>query len=99
MGKKRYCDCGKPAKWLYMPGYRDDDNDFSCDDCVPRGCSCNNRSLINHYENGPTEEDGIEGKNWKWISDNEWTSIDEKGREYPCVEFEYDTDEDNFSDL
>ena len=99
MGKK-YCDCGKPAKWLYMPGFLKSDNDFVCDDCVPRGCSCVSHHMSNHYENGPTEDDGIEGKDWKWLEkDVEWTPIDDKGREYPCCEFEYDTDEDNFSDL
>jgi hypothetical protein len=97
---KRYCDCGKPAKWVYMPGFLDSDNDFSCDDCVSRGCSCNNYHLMNDYENAPTEEDGVEGKDWKWLEkDVEWTPLDNKGREYPCVEFGYDTDEDNFSDL
>lgn len=28
--------CGKKAQWMYMPN-----SNFYCDDCVPRGCSCN----------------------------------------------------------
>lgn len=36
------CDCGKEAVWLYMPSYEGTQrNDFYCDDCVARGCSCN----------------------------------------------------------
>ena len=93
---KYKCDCGKLATWVYMPSYRDSDNDFSCDDCVPRGCSCNNRHTGNDGEKLPEEEDGIEGKDWKWVEkDIEWTQIDEQGREYPCCEYDYD--EDNFS--
>ena len=44
------------------------------------------------------EEDGVEGVDWKWVNEEKttWASIDEKGRYYPCCEFEYDTEEDNF---
>ena len=52
---KYKCDCGKLATWVYMPSYRDSDNDFSCDDCVPRGCSCNNRHTGNDGEKLPEE--------------------------------------------
>lgn len=37
--KIRCCKCGKIAVWAYMPG--DGDDHYYCDDCVPRGCSCN----------------------------------------------------------
>jgi len=95
MGKIKKCDCGKGAKWLYMPGFSDDSNPFVCDDCVARGCSCNYRSP-KHLN----IEDGIEGKDWKWVvKDDYWTSLDSEGREWPCAEFEYDTDEDNFKTL
>ena len=83
---KEKCKCGKKATWIYMPGGGDD---FKCDDCVSRGCSCN----YHHegYEGLPTEEDGVEGVDWKWVLKNEiWVVLDEKGREYPCVEFEYE---------
>jgi hypothetical protein len=44
-----YCNCGKKGTWLYMPSYEGPQrNDYYCDDCVPRGCSCN------------AEEDGIQ---------------------------------------
>lgn len=38
---KEKCECGKNAVWFYMPGFIDGGNPFYCDDCVHRGCSCN----------------------------------------------------------
>lgn len=40
--KKCSC-CDKTATWIYMPS--GDGKRWYCDDCVPRGCSCNLRSL------------------------------------------------------
>jgi len=95
--KPKYCKCGQGAKWIYMPS--SDTYPYYCDDCVPRGCSCNNRHLRDD-ELEPTEEDGIEGKDWKWITKGvEWTKLDDKGREWPCVEFDYDDEENNFGAL
>ena len=35
--KEEICDkCHNKAVWFYMPG-----TEKYCDDCVPRGCSCN----------------------------------------------------------
>lgn len=78
-------NCDQPAVWFYMPG-----DSCYCDDCVPRGCSCNDYSTLD--EIGPTEEDGEEGKDWIWTNSDKttWTTIDEKGRQYPCVEFFYE---------
>lgn len=93
---KEKCDCGNYAVWMYSPGYSGGGNNYSCDDCVPRGCSCNNRRLYQD-EYAPEEEDGVEGVDWKWlVKDKEWTTIDEKGREWPCAEYWYD--ENNFED-
>jgi hypothetical protein len=35
------CGCGKEVQeyWMYMPGEEDESY---CENCVPRGCSCNN---------------------------------------------------------
>lgn len=98
MGKKQLCSCGKPAEWCYDPGYSSGDSPFSCDDCVSRGCSCNNRHIGNKGEYLPDlSEDGVEGVNWKWIQPGiEWTYIDEQGREYPCCEYSWD--ENHFED-
>lgn len=94
---KYKCDCQKEAQWYYMPSsdvYKD--NRYYCDDCVSSvnniGCSCNWR----HIDiKAPSEEqeipDGIENKDWKWVTgyDNTWQYIDEKGRPYPCCEYDY----------
>jgi hypothetical protein len=39
---KKCLKCGKKAVWFYLPS----DSVQYCDDCVPRGCSCND----NEYE-------------------------------------------------
>jgi len=42
------CNSNKLATWIYMPGYSNSikyEEDCHCDDCVPRGCSCNNEIL------------------------------------------------------
>ena len=49
------------------------------------------------------ESEGVEGKDWRWVvneaneymgeitkEDGYWISLDERGRPYPCVEYEYD---------
>lgn len=92
--KKELCDCGKLAVWLYMPGFSSGDSPFFCDDCVPRGCSCNHHYVsVDAYippldsPELPTEEDHP----IKWIEDDKvWCHVDEQGREYPCCEYEYD---------
>jgi hypothetical protein len=61
---------------------------FFCDDCVHRGCTCNYRYInLNEYDRLPTDED----KPYKWIEEGKvWTTVDEKNREWPCVEYEYE---------
>lgn len=73
------------AVWIYMPGYSGNHNPFHCDDCVPRGCTCNWRYVkdISNLEplefniiDGPTDED----KPWKWVvqdADAEYGEIKE----------------------
>lgn len=97
-------DCNNIAKWLYMPGYSDGGSPFSCDEHVPRGCSCNINSVKEEYRNLPDENE-IEGVDWEWIKVGDesvgfdvtkekvyWRHIDEKGRPYPCCEY---TSEEN----
>lgn len=48
MSKKHICiECGNLAVWYYLPGdsLNKEENDYFCDECVPRGCSCNNESI------------------------------------------------------
>lgn len=95
-GLYELCDCNKMAVWCYMPGYSSKKNPYFCDDCVPRGCSCNHTYIDkNNYsppldsDSNPPEDESI----WKWIKEGEaWTYIDEIGREYPCVEYYYDNE-------
>ena len=88
------CDCGKLATWTYMPS-NIMAHPFWCDDCVNRGCSCNHNHVGSSYDFQDGEpdlsEDGVEGVNWKWIKKGKiWATIDEKGREWPCCEFDYE---------
>ena len=79
-----------------MPGFCDDCvNPYCCDECVPRGCSCNHYYMSEEEPILPNlEEDGVEGVDWKWVDEEKthWTHIDEKGREYPCCEWMHDPD-------
>lgn len=84
---KELCDCGKIAVWCYMPGFSSGSNPHLCDNCVSRGCSCNWRSTLEEYENKP---EGVKDVDYRWIDSTTWTPIDEKGREYPCVEYMYE---------
>lgn len=79
--KKHLCECNNMATWVYMSSSSSDASPFHCDDCVPRGCTCHNKSE-------PPPKDST---NWKWIQHNViWAKIDSQGREFPCCEFEYD---------
>lgn len=95
---KHLCSCGKLAVWLYMPG-GSSDNPFYCEDCVDRGCSCNEHPIVDeHYHPPggvhPTTDDGIEGRDWIWVDEEKtrWTHVDEMGRKYPCCEYDHDKD-------
>ena len=101
MNKFELCRCGAKSQWVYMPGYGSGCSPYSCDDCVNRGCSCNTHSTKETYRDLPDETE-IEGVDWEWLKvgddsvgfliENEkeyWRSIDEKGRPYPCCEYEY----------
>ena len=68
------CECGKIAVWIYMPS-DSDDYPYYCDDCVPRGCSCNCYPKDDDYDNSDPDN---------WIEE-----LDEKGRKQPCCEYEY----------
>jgi hypothetical protein len=70
--------CGKtPAKgWLYAPA-TDGFDDFYCDNCVPRGCSCNEELNEGIAFDSKEAED----------PQNYHHKLDERGRKYPCVEY------------
>ena len=91
--QKEICDCKKEATWCYMPGYSENQNPYWCDDCVPRGCTCNMYSIKEEYRNKPEGEEGVD---WQWVEEEGyepntyWQNIDEKGRAYPCCEYDYE---------
>lgn len=101
--EKEKCACNQIAVYWYMPGYvgKKEEQNYFCEDCVPRGCDCNSNYIEEDYENNPT---GIENVDWKWVvrpaddynhevkHGEMWVHIDEKGREFPCCEFMYDKD-------
>ncbi len=94
--EKIFCECGKLATWMYMPAWDElTMNDrIKCDDCVPRGCSCNEHCVKDEiqgeiFEDYPNE-DLIEGQDWEWIEkDIRWRELDE-GKQVPCCEWMYD---------
>lgn len=99
------CKCmNKIATWCYIPGGLKN-GDFYCDDCVPRGCSCN-QYHINEFN----DEDDLENKIY-WNSDlTEFTKektlksiyyepVDKQGRQYPCCEFDYNEDGYDYDNL
>jgi hypothetical protein len=104
------CDCGQKATWIYMPGYSSGCSPYFCDECVHRGCSCNEYSVVaEHYHPpggiSPDEEDGKEGVDWIWTNEEKtsWANIDSRGRRWPCCEYEFDEEgfeieEDDHSD-
>ena len=78
------CDCGKLGTWMYIPfGW------VVCDECIDnhRGCSCN----VRHVDQEAPPNTNMNG--WKWLIENEtWTPLDQNGKEYPCIEFDYQED-------
>lgn len=103
---KEKCDCGKMAVWYYMPSTDSNNfNPYSCDDCIStpesQPCSCNY-----NYTKGEFAEElpkGVEGKDWRWVThpgsehmgqitkeEGIFINLDEKGRPYPCCEYDYD---------
>lgn len=83
------CNCGNIAQWLYMPSFNE--YPFYCDDCVPRGCSCNNTSLSDPIAKEVIEEYEKGGFNYK-IENGNIIPLDEQNREHPCCEYDYDKD-------
>lgn len=93
---KILCQCNQLATWCYMPSSKN--YPYFCDNCVPRGCSCNHNLFP-----GVEIQDGIDlGENpnpkfkYKVLEkDRVWAYVDENDRFYPCCEYF----EDEFFDL
>lgn len=86
------------AVWIYMPG--GSGKNFYCDDCVPRGCSCNVRNIDNLENNvslplmwwGKEEDLFSEGSHIRRYDSYYVEVLDDKLRRAPCSEYEYDED-------
>lgn len=86
------CKCGKVAQWCYMPG-----GECYCDDCVPRGCSCNVDNVIEFGEPSPDRpvvwftEDDLQmespGRTERTPDCIYYEYLDEQGRRSPCCEY------------
>jgi hypothetical protein len=65
-------ECGKKAVWSYVPGFEN-----YCDDCVPRGRSCNSELKDD------VDYDSPEASDPKSYVER----LDDRGRRYPCCEY------------
>lgn len=69
------CKCGAPGVWEYVPG-----DSVACEECVPRGCSCQ------LYPREGVVEVVVDGEIINSEEDYEMAT-DEQGRELPCEEW------------
>ena len=66
------------------------------------GCSCCWNTALEQDGLPQDLPEGVEGKDWRWVEneanefmgeitkeDGYWLNLDERGRPYPCVEYEY----------
>ena len=82
--------CPNMATWYYMPWSKDNETDihypankYFCDDCISRGCSCNDV-----YSND--DKESWESDAGTFTYDSEINRFkDQLGRELPCIEYEY----------
>ena len=69
------------------------------------GCSCCWNTALEQEGLPQDLPEGIEGKDWRWVENEEnefmgeitkedgyWINLDERGRPYPCIEFEFNED-------
>ena len=92
--KLKRCSCFKHATWVFAPT-SSITNNYYCDDCVPRECTCNYEYIDTNYLSGKHTLGDIydvhlnepKDENHKWINEYSWIHTDDQGRPYPCVEF------------
>lgn len=80
--KEKCSSCDSIATWFYMPSYegKKQEDDYYCDEHVPRGCGCNYHHTNPEDFYPPADEGekpvGIEGKDWKWVIEPETEESD-----------------------
>lgn len=101
MNKVKCCECNKIAVWSYMPHCNEKTLEgFYCDDCVPRGCTCNVYALeefditdkkcnIGFYDKNESHFNDENMYNEKQDTSFYFEYLDEKGRRFPCCEYDY----------
>lgn len=99
--KHRCSKCDNIAVWLYMPSNKG--RVFFCDNCVPRGCSCNvdnikefgeptNQHVMWWSKDSTIEDLDNNGSLEKSENSFYYEILDDENRRSPCCEFEYDED-------
>ena len=86
------CKCGKMATWCNgagdYSGYP-----FFCDDCVPRGCFCNDEYDDPEHNcsiKETTDWFNSQGVKWVWKENCKSISkVDDQGRFLPCIEYSH----------
>lgn len=98
MNKIKCCVCTeKDAVWFYMPGGLKD-GDFFCDECVPRGCSCNQYHMKEFNDERDYKNVIYWDKDLKTFTKEKTSNsvyfepVDEKGQRFPCCEYDYSED-------
>lgn len=102
MGRKRRyhrCSCcNNKAVWLYMPGNKG--KIYFCDNCVPRGCSCNLLNLLEFPDidnsNMPImywSKNDVDKYIWGDINNVEFESLGSKEKKEDSVYYEILDDE------
>lgn len=96
--------CDKIATWCYIPNCNEKTSEgFYCNDCVPRGCSCNLYDIEHDGEPNNESKVGYYSKDDSTFSQMRlnrdsnsyyYEYLDEQGRRFPCCE--YIEDEDGF---
>lgn len=101
--RKHKCSkCNKIAVWEYLPGGKR--RYFFCDDCVPRGCSCNTYNIkefnekiedsdnVMWWSKEDYEKGNVEGSLERKPDSFYYEYLDEQNRRYPCCEYTYSED-------
>lgn len=82
------CECWQLATWYYDPCYDEkiEQENYYCDNCVSRGCTCNQYCIIDwqEYHTGGLTQEEIEKEKIQILD-----RLDAEGRKIPCCEYLY----------
>lgn len=105
MNDKIKCsECDNIAQWCYLPNCDVETlKGFYCDECVPRGCTCNILDFELFGEPDENKNVGFYDKDEKNFDEKDmykerkdstfyYEYLDEKCRRFPCCEYDYSED-------